>query len=152
MTTPPFSEVYQQFQVDAPRIHFYINDVKETDIDVICAYLLQDEECGQAALHWCTQTALAPIYIAKWERVIKTYGECTHLVDDGPQTIRILDSKLVIKKPFKIMREAVDGSASLPAYSRTTTLTELSKIRLTLQIDHRGSVLKQRPRYKRLGR
>ena len=145
MATPPFAEVYQQFQVDAPRIHFYIDGEKETDVGVLSAYLLQCEDSGVALLHSCTQTALAPVYIDKWRQVTAAYGEFTHLVDAGPQAIHISDAGLVITKPFTVMRE----SAGRPP-SRTTTMSVLAKTTLTLQIDHRGRILKRRWSRKRV--
>ena len=150
MPLPSFHDIYSQFIVDAPRIKFYIDGVAETNTDMICAYFMQDEngtfDQGINALHWCTQTALAPIYIEKWREIAKARGDglASHLVDDGPQTIRIAGDTIRIAKPFKIMNEVQSGTLTKMEESGNLNLT----VRLRWYTSQRGKRFKVRTKWR----
>lgn len=103
--------IIHQFYTDAPRISFYFN---ATEFTKNVAFLHQRivQFCSKhkmktdTVLFWCTQTALASIFVKKHAQISE---ECSyhHLFDDGRQRITFDDHKgeIHIVKPFRVDEE-----------------------------------------------
>ena len=111
MKLPPSNEIFDQFKLDVPRIRIYIDGIYESSYDIIFAYVLNrdiSEYTNLRTMHWCTQTALAPIYIEKRMKLYKKHKNI-HLLDDGTQHITINDYCIHISKPFRVCKEKKNG-------------------------------------------
>jgi hypothetical protein len=168
MALPSFDEIFQQFNVDSPRVQFFLDGVCERQSDVVLTCLMNraadrggtdgdrargfDE--GVRSLFWCTQTALAPLYIDKWSEIVTQRGDAFHLVDDGKQVIRITDDDIRITKPFRILKEEVvacnDGGLSTSG-SMCTSMVVQDRVELAVHVHRNGRVRTkwQRPRPKK---
>ena len=113
MPAPSVREIIEQFRLDAPRIHLFIDGERETpDTPEYALAQLMNRgtslSAGTRLVYWCTQTALAPFYLDKLRELnprFDTDGTVEdHLVDDGPQCVRVHDEFLSIDKPFRVMR------------------------------------------------
>ena len=115
MKLPPSNEIFDQFKLDAPRVRIYIDGVYEPSYDIILAYLLNrntSEYNNLRSMYWCTQTALAPVYIEKRMKLYKKKSNI-HLLDDGTQHIMINDYCIHISKPFRVCKEKKNGGLHL---------------------------------------
>lgn len=107
----------RQFETDAPRIAFFVDNLSldSTQTKTLAAYLSKWSRTHsfdpKVVQYWCTQTALAPIYVRMVERLTEgTNDMCTiHLIDGGFQHIVMRSSGLLcIEKPFRLMLEDQD--------------------------------------------
>lgn len=105
-------DIDRQFKTDAPRIAFFVDDISldSTRTKTLAAYLskwsITHSFDPKVVKYWCTQTALAPVYVRMVNQVTVA-GTCKiHLVDGGYQHI-VLQSlgSLYIEKPFRLMLE-----------------------------------------------
>ena len=111
MKLPSSTEIFDQFKLDVPRIRIYIDSISESSYDIILAYLLNrdiSEHINLRSMYWCTQTALAPIYIEKRMKLYKKHKNI-HLLDGGTQHININDYCIHISKPFRVCKEKKNG-------------------------------------------
>ena len=132
--TPPLEETYSQFCIDISRIKFIVNGIQDEAISPVCKYallinLFGDTRVGLWFAYWCTQTALADIYIKKLHalhRESTTLSDvCYHLLDDGRQTLDIVSNytnhthetgTLRLFKPFRLCRLDPDGTPQTIQY------------------------------------
>lgn len=117
-----------QFTLDAPRIRFYADAhrLDSTQTQTLAKYLRKWANrhgcCPAGVMHWCTQTALAPVYTKMALAV--THGDTgAHLLDDGAQTI-VFDSggAMHLHKPFRV------------AYERDSTLVTARQLALFVTV------------------
>ena len=122
-------EICSQFAVDAPRLQIAFDGQVTTDPPaVILCEILNRYPNGLLMAHWCTQTALADIYIRKLEQIQAVAPTVLshlttvlgsepsdrdaitplHLVDGGKQTNDFEAHSLTIVKPFVLCRITAD--------------------------------------------
>lgn len=124
MLPPTSREICAQFAVDAPRIQIsFDGEVTADPPTVILCEILNRYPDGLMMAHWCTQTALADIYIRKLKEIQSVAptilshldhvmgtgpSDVTttplHLVDGGKQTNDFDAHSLTIFKPFFLCR------------------------------------------------
>ena len=96
MTNPCSATTYAQFCLDVPRIKLVVDGQRDATLPPPCIYtwlvnLFPDERTGLWFAYWCTQTALADLYIAKLRRIHAVVRRPAHyhLLDDGQQTVEV---------------------------------------------------------------
>lgn len=105
------STTIHQFYTDAPRISFYFNATEFTkNVAVLHQRVVQfcqkhKMDLGTVLL-WCTQTALAPLFVEK-HSATTTHNDRHHLFDNGRQRITFDDhaGAMHIVKPFRVDEE-----------------------------------------------
>lgn len=126
-TTLCSAATYAQFCLDVPRIKLVVDGCRDGTLSPPCVYawlvnLFPDERTGLWFAYWCTQTALADLYIAKLRR-IHALVRCPahyHLLDDGQQTVEVrtqadatcaeVAGTLRLFKPFRLCRLDDEGT------------------------------------------
>lgn len=100
-----------QFYTDAPRISFYFNATEFTkNVAVLHQRVVQfcqkHKMDVDTLLLWCTQTALAPLFVEKHSATSK-HNDHHHLFDNGRQRITFDDhtGAMHIVKPFRVDEE-----------------------------------------------
>ena len=130
--------VARQFRVDVPRMAFYADHdrIDSTQTDLLWAYAGKwalTHGCDPMTIrHWCTQTALAPIYVRTVHRLQQSDTPLcsTHLVDDGQQRVVFhRTGKLFLCKPFRIVKSTTSN----------TTLTVATHVSLHIEVGSQGS-------------
>ena len=133
-------ETFEQFCIDLPRIKLFINHTFEDTSDPAYVYallinLVSDWTLGFQFVFWCTQTALADIYINKLLQLNNTShpyalglgdnnNSQVHLLDDGTQINTILTEKeangsnlntpvLKLFKPFRVCSISDDDTLNV---------------------------------------
>lgn len=118
---------YAQFCLDLPRIKLVVDGERDATLPPPCVYawlvnLFPDERTGLWFAHWCTQTALADVYIAKLQRIHAVVRRPAHyhLLDDGQQTVEVrtqpdavhadVAGTLRLFKPFRLCRLDDEGT------------------------------------------
>lgn len=115
--------IYTQFCLDVPRIKLVIDDIHDIQITPTCLYtmfvnLFSNERTGIWFAHWCTQTALADVYIQKLKHIhtsMKRESKQYHLLDAGRQIVHVYsqprknkydvfyeEGRMKIVKPFSL--------------------------------------------------
>ena len=127
MTDPCSVTTYAQFCVDVPRIKLVVDGQRDATLPPPCVYtwlvnLFPDERTGLWFAYWCTQTALADLYIAKLRRIHAVVRRPAHyhLLDDGQQTVEVrtqpdtacddVAGTLRLFKPFRLCRLDDEGT------------------------------------------
>lgn len=127
MTDPCSATTYAQFCLDVPRIKLVVDGHRDATLSPPCVYawlvnLFPDERTGLWFAYWCTQTALADLYIAKLRRIHAVVRRPTHyhLLDDGQQTVEVrtqpdnahfdVAGTLRLFKPFRLCRLNDEGT------------------------------------------
>lgn len=108
-------DIDRQFETDVPRIAFFVDDISldSTRTKTLATYLSKWSKIHSFEVkviqYWCTQIALAPIYVRMVNRLTAagTRSVCKmHLIDGGYQHIVLRSSgSLYIQKPFKLLLE-----------------------------------------------
>ena len=112
--TSPFQTYKTQFEVDAPRISFYINDITCYSTQVASILHKIQKWCDnhhldiKNILPWCTQIPFATLYEQK-QKTIRSKKQ--YLFDNGRQSITLdrHSGVLHIVKPFRIDTELENG-------------------------------------------
>ena len=126
------ASTYAQFCLDVPRLKLVVDGVHDAGLNPTCAYawlvnLFPDEQAGLQFAYWCTQTALADVYIRRLRDVqqhVERVGTATglgtvrgatppvHLLDDGPQNVEVQShaGTLRLFKPFRVCQLDCDGT------------------------------------------
>ena len=125
MTNPCSATTYAQFCLDVPRIKLVVDGQRDATLPPPCIYtwlvnLFPDERTGLWFAYWCTQTALADLYIAKLRRIHAVVRRPAHyhLLDDGQQTVEVrtqpdtacVAGTLRLFKPFRLCRLDDEGT------------------------------------------
>lgn len=127
MTNPCSATTYAQFCLDLPRIKLVIDGHRDAALAPECVYawlvnLFSDERTGLWFAYWCTQTALADLYIAKLQSIHSVVRRPIHyhLLDDGRQTVEVrtqpdavrvdVAGTLRLFKPFRLCRLDDEGT------------------------------------------
>ena len=128
MTDPCSATTYAQFCLDVPRIKLVVDGHRDATLPPACVYawlvnLFPDERTGLWFAYWCTQTALADLYIAKLRRIHAVVRRPAHyhLLDDGQQTVEVrtqpddaaradVAGTLRLFKPFRLCRLDDEGT------------------------------------------
>ena len=107
--------VAHQFRLDAPRIAFRADDhpLDSRRVEVLWAYVTKwaTKHGHDAATirHWCTQTALAPVYtdaVRALQAHDSPHEYSHHLIDNGQQTITLASTGVLhLQKPFRVVGE-----------------------------------------------
>lgn len=116
---------YAQFCVDVPRLKLVIDGTHDAALSPMCVYtwlinLFDDERTGLQFAYWCTQTALADIYIRKLRSIHALTAHCGgrggglryHLLDDGRQTVEVHSTQGTLRlfKPFRLCQLDTEGT------------------------------------------
>ena len=126
-TTLCSAATYAQFCLDVPRIKLVVDGCRDGTLPPPCVYawlvnLFPDERTGLWFAYWCTQTALADLYIAKLRRIhaVVRHPAHYHLLDDGQQTVEVrtqsdtarvdVAGTLRLFKPFRLCRLDDEGT------------------------------------------
>lgn len=127
MTDPCSATTYAQFCLDVPRIKLVVDGQRDATLPPPCVYtwlvnLFPDERTGLWFAYWCTQTALADLYIAKLRHIHAVVRRPAHyhLLDDGQQTVEVrtqpdtgrddVAGTLRLFKPFRLCRLDDEGT------------------------------------------
>ena len=124
-------EICDQFALDAPRIQIIVDDeVCHDPPAVLLCDIINRYANGLVMAQWCTQTALADIYIKKLEQIQKVAPTLLsqmngashardreesrlHLVDGGKQINHFEKESVQIYKPFQLCLANDEGLQTL---------------------------------------
>lgn len=114
--------IFTQFCLDVPRIKLVMDGIHDVHLTPTCMYamfvnLFTNASTGIWFAHWCTQTALADVYIQKLQNIhslVRCESKRYHLLDAGRQIVHVEsqprnhksacheDGRMKIVKPFRL--------------------------------------------------